>query len=137
MTSSPTEPGILAFHARCEAFYPADAVDAPVERQRQWYDALCEAFDAPPPEGLVTSEGLVAGRIPIRRYRPMRIATDTRLLYIHGGGFVVGSLESHNAICAEIAEAAAAELIAVDYRLSPDHVWPAALQPQAGLSALR
>jgi acetyl esterase len=40
---SPTEPGILAFHARCEAFYPADAVTAPFSRQRQWYDALCAA----------------------------------------------------------------------------------------------
>ena len=126
MTSLPTEPGILAFHSRCEAFYPADAVDAPIEQQRAWYDALCAEFDAPLPEGLVTADGLVGGRIPIRRYRPARVSTQTRLLYLHGGGFVVGSLDSHNAICAEIADAAEAELVAVDYRLSPEHVWPAA-----------
>ncbi|MGX5722876.1 alpha/beta hydrolase [Shinella zoogloeoides] len=122
----PTEAGILAFHKRCEDFYPADAVDADIIQQRAWYDALCAAFDAPPPAGMVKQDGLVAERIPVRRYRPAQVASETRLLYIHGGGFVVGSLESHDAICAEISEAAGAELVSVDYRLSPEHVWPAA-----------
>ena len=122
----PTEEGILAFHKRCEDFYPADAVDADIVQQRAWYDALCAAFDAPPPAGMVKEDGLVAERIPVRRYRPAKITTATRLFYIHGGGFVVGSLESHDAICAEISEAAGAELVSVDYRLSPEHVWPAA-----------
>jgi acetyl esterase len=122
----PTEPGILAFHKRCEDFYPADAVDADIVQQRVWYDALCAAFDAPPPAGMVKRDGLVAERIPVRRYRPVRVTGQTRLLYIHGGGFVVGSLDSHDAICAEISEAAGAELVSVDYRLSPEHVWPAA-----------
>lgn len=122
----PTEAGILAFHKRCEDFYPADAVDADITQQRAWYDALCAAFDAPTPEGMVKRDGLVAGRIPVRRYRPAEATSETRLFYIHGGGFVVGSLESHDAICAELAVAAGAELVSVDYRLSPEHVWPAA-----------
>lgn len=122
----PSEPGILAFHKRCEEFYPADAVDAPIEQQRKWYDALCAEFDAPLPEGLTRHDEMVGDRIPIRRYRPADIATQTRVFYIHGGGFVVGSLESHDAICAEIAHAARAELVSIDYRLAPEHVWPAA-----------
>lgn len=122
----PSEPGILAFHKRCEEFYPADAVDAPIEQQRKWYDALCAEFDAPSPQGLTRHDDLVGDRIPIRRYRPADIATQTRVFYIHGGGFVVGSLESHDAICAEIAHAARAELVSIDYRLAPEHVWPAA-----------
>ncbi|MCR6500026.1 alpha/beta hydrolase [Shinella sp. CPCC 101442] len=122
----PTEEGILAFHKRCEDFYPADAVDADITRQRGWYDALCAAFDAPPPAGMVKRDGLVAERIPVRRYRPAAVTTPVRLFYIHGGGFVVGSLDSHDAICAELSEAAGAELTSVDYRLSPEHVWPAA-----------
>lgn len=122
----PTEEGILAFHKRCEDFYPAEAVDADIGQQRAWYDALCAAFDAPPPAGMVKEDGLVAERVPVRRYRPAKVTTATRLFYIHGGGFVVGSLESHDAICAEISEAAGAELVSVDYRLSPEHVWPAA-----------
>ncbi|WP_337182546.1 alpha/beta hydrolase [Shinella sp.] len=122
----PTEAGILAFHKRCEDFYPADAVDADIGQQRAWYDALCAAFDAPPPDGMVKQDRLVAGRIAVRRYCPARVISQTRLFYIHGGGFVVGSLASHDAICAGIAEAAGAELVSVDYRLSPEHVWPAA-----------
>jgi len=124
----PTEEGILAFHRRCEAFYPADAVDASIEQQRQWYDALCAEFDAPSPAGLSREDRLVDGRIPIRRYRPATVSTDTRIYYIHGGGFVVGSLNSHDAICAELADFAGAELVSVDYRLAPEHVWPAAFE---------
>ncbi|WEX76431.1 alpha/beta hydrolase [Sinorhizobium numidicum] len=122
----PTEAGILAFHERCKAFYPADAVYASVNQQRRWYDALCAEFDAPSPEGLTRRDDRLAGRIPVRHYRPAAVATDTRIFYIHGGGFVVGSLESHDAICAELADGARAELVSVDYRLAPEHVWPAA-----------
>ncbi|MBK5566028.1 alpha/beta hydrolase [Ensifer sp. SSB1] len=122
----PTEEGILAFHRRCEAFYPADAVDASIDQQRKWYDALCAEFDAPSPEGLTREDALVDGRIKVRRYRPATVSTNTRIYYIHGGGFVVGSLDSHDAICAELSDFAHAELVSVDYRLAPEHVWPAA-----------
>ncbi|MBB4185435.1 alpha/beta hydrolase [Sinorhizobium terangae] len=122
----PTEPSILAFHERCEAFYPADAVNASIEQQRQWYDALCAEFDAPSPAGLIRRDEQVGGRIPLRRYRPAEVATETCIFYIHGGGSVVGSLDSHDAICAELAHGARAELVSVDYRLAPEHVWPAA-----------
>jgi acetyl esterase len=52
------------------------------------------------------------------------VESSALLLYLHGGGFVVGSLDSHHAICAEIADHAGAELVSVDYRLAPEHVWP-------------
>lgn len=120
----PVEPGILAFLARCDAFYPADAVNGTIEQQRGWYDALCAAFSPELPAGLVKTDGHV-GAVPIRRYRPATLRTARQLLYLHGGGFVVGSLESHDAICAEIAAGVGAELMAVDYRLAPEHVWPA------------
>lgn len=123
---APTEPAILEFLATCAAFYPDDAVEASIEQQRQWYDALCAHFDRPLPAGMVTEDREVARRIPVRWYRPAELRTETLLYYIHGGGFVVGSLDSHHAICAELAEHAAAELVSVDYRLAPEHVWPAA-----------
>jgi acetyl esterase len=119
----PDEPGILEFLDICSRFYPEDAVDAPISQQRAWYDALCARFDRPLPAGMIYLDEVL--HVPIRRYRPAVIATDTVLLYLHGGGFVVGSRESHHAICAEIAEFAGAELVSVDYRLAPEHVWPA------------
>ncbi|MDE1187841.1 MAG: alpha/beta hydrolase [Pantoea sp.] len=119
----PEEGGILEFLRLCDSFYPADAVDASIEQQRAWYDALCAQFDRPLPDGMVTEDTLIA-TVPTRRYRPSDVQTETKLLYLHGGGNVVGSLSSHNAICAEISEASGAELISVDYRLAPEHVWP-------------
>ncbi|MCA1490927.1 alpha/beta hydrolase [Sinorhizobium alkalisoli] len=122
----PAEPEILAFHVRCEAFYPADAVNASVGDQRRYYDALCAEFDAPTPDGLTRRDARIGGRIPVRYYRPAEVATEARIIYLHGGGFVVGSLDSHDAICAELADRTRAELVSVDYRLAPEHVWPAA-----------
>jgi acetyl esterase len=119
----PQEEGITEFLRICEAFYPADAVDAPIEQQRSWYDALCARFDRELPVGLTFFDEMLFA--PIRRYRPAALETSTLLLYLHGGGFVVGSLQSHHAICAEIADHAKAELVSVDYRLAPEHVWPA------------
>lgn len=123
---APTETGILEFLATCAAFYPDDAVDASIGQQRAWYDALCARFDRPLPPGMVTEDRTVEGHIPVRWYRLAKIRTRTVLYYIHGGGFVVGSLDSHHAICAELAEHVGAELVSVDYRLAPEHVWPAA-----------
>lgn len=120
----PTEKAILQFLEICDSFYPADAVEASVEQQRNWYDALCARFDRPLPPQMIFADGMVQ-RIPIRRYRPRKISTHMVLLYLHGGGFVVGSLESHHAICAEIADFAGAELVSVDYRLAPEYRWPA------------
>lgn len=130
----PTEKGILQFLEICDSFYPPDAVEASVEQQRHWYDALCARFDRPLPPDMVFADGMVQ-RIPIRRYRPRKIHTRTILLYLHGGGFVLGSLESHHAICAEIADFAGAELVSVDYRLAPEYRWPA--QADDGFAVLK
>src|SRR3546814_11891335 len=51
----PTEPGILAFIAEVDSHYPPKSVEAPIEKQRERYDALCRGFDAPLPAGLSTS----------------------------------------------------------------------------------
>ncbi|OWV69584.1 carboxylesterase [Rhizobium sp. R634] len=131
---APTEKGILQFLEICDSFYPTHAVEASVEQQRNWYDALCARFDRPLPPDMIFADGMVQ-RIPIRRYRPRKISTRSILLYLHGGGFVVGSLESHHAICAEIADAAGAELVSVDYRLAPEYRWPA--QTDDGFAVLK
>ncbi len=48
------------------------------------------------------------------------------LVYYHGGGFVVGDLDTHAPLCAEIARQTGLPVVAVDYRLAPEHAWPAA-----------
>jgi acetyl esterase len=130
----PTEPEILQFQAICDAYYPPNAVAASIAQQRTWYDGLCREFDAPRPAGLTSLDRSIGG-VGVRHYRPARTEAMATILYLHGGGFVVGSLESHDAICAELAEAAAAELFAVDYRLAPAHLHPAASDD--GMTVLR
>ncbi|WP_087000883.1 alpha/beta hydrolase [Rhizobium sullae] len=120
----PEETGILEFLSVCSSVYSDDAVSQSTEAQRAQYDALCARFSPPIPAGLTFADAPIR-TVPTRRYRPRHVTSETLLLYLHGGGFVVGSLESHHAICAEIADFAGAELVAVDYRLAPEHRWPA------------
>ena len=126
----PQEPEILAFIAEVEGFYPSDSAGAAIETQRARYDALCRHFDAPLPAGMQVNDETTPhpeGAVPLRRYRPQWADRAATVVYFHGGGFVVGGLDSHQAVCAEIAAATGAELVAVDYRLAPEHRFPLAL----------
>jgi acetyl esterase len=71
------------------------------------------------------------GRIPLRLYRGKGCAGDAlqpALLYFHGGGWVIGDLESHDQLCRAIANAIPSIVVAVDYRLAPEHKFPAAVE---------
>jgi acetyl esterase len=70
-----------------------------------------------------------AGPIPLRLYsaRPAGAPPSPLLLYFHGGGFVQGNLESHDRVCARLADRTQALVLSVDYRLAPEHPFPAAV----------
>ena len=70
---------------------------------------------------VVTPEG-----IPVRLYTPTQRRSDALLVYIHGGGFVLGSVESHDNVARELCEALGAATISIEYRLAPEHRFPAA-----------
>jgi len=70
---------------------------------------------------------LHAAGLAMRRYQPTPKPSGDGLLYFHGGGFVVGGLESHDHLCRVLAKESGCELIAVDYRLAPEHPFPAAV----------
>lgn len=114
------------FVARTAAFASTDPA---LTAQRQAYRRMCAAFTPPRPATLQVFD-LQLGAVPVRRYRPMGAAPTGGwpwLLYLHGGGWVVGGLDSHDFICCELAQALAVTVIAVDYRLAPEHPYPAAL----------
>lgn len=67
-----------------------------------------------------------AGKLRARRYLPDALATDAALVvYFHGGGWVLGDLDTHDAPCRALARATGATVISVDYRLAPEHPYPA------------
>jgi len=79
-----------------------------------------------------------AGPIPLRLYRGMGAAKDAprpALVYFHGGGWVIGDLESHDQLCRALANAVPAVVIAVDYRLAPEHKFPAAAEDAIAATA--
>lgn len=68
------------------------------------------------------------GAIPVRTYHPETDGDPGILVYYHGGGHVIGSLDSHANVCAALCNRAGVLVISVDYRLAPDHRFPAALE---------
>jgi acetyl esterase len=70
------------------------------------------------------------GDIPLRIYTPVAPAAEAlpALLFFHGGGFVIGNIDTHDGLCRMIANEAGVRVIAVDYRLAPEHKYPAAIE---------
>ena len=118
-----TDPGIRTFLEEGERLYPDDAVNFSMNQQRAFYDSYCAHFRKARPSGVAVQDFAV-GDIRCRRYMPQK--PHGTLLYLHGGGFVVGGLESHDDVCAELAAGAEVVGVAVQYRLAPEHPFPAA-----------
>lgn len=112
-----------AFIRDTESHYPADAVALEIADQRRVYDAMCAAFRQPRSDNVISTDvnaerdGLT---VPVRVYRSTVFASAA-VLYLHVGGFVVGGFDSHDDVCAELAEGAGLAVVAVEYRLCPEH----------------
>jgi len=90
---------------------------------------------APPPPEVAKVENLQAsgpaGPIPVRLYRALGTAPDERLpglVYFHGGGWTIGDLDTHDVVCREFANLARCAVVSIDYRLAPEHKFPAAVE---------
>jgi len=69
------------------------------------------------------------GDIALRLYRPLLAARSPlpALVFFHGGGWVIGDLDTHDTLCRELANGAGCAVVAVDYRMGPEHRFPAAV----------
>lgn len=122
-------PELWAYIDAVNAWYPPEILGLPIDKQRAVYDRMSRAFHQGRPPGVTASESVIAaaGRdIPIRRYRLAGAAAKAMVLYYHGGGFILGGLDSHDDICGELCAGTGFDVLSVDYRLAPEHVHPAA-----------
>jgi len=92
---------------------------------RATYLQLGALFDAQPEAGVRTSDFTGAG-CRLRAYFPDKAEAGPVILYLHGGGWVIGDLDTHNPLCTLIAAVTGLRVVAVDYRLAPEHPFPAA-----------
>jgi acetyl esterase len=75
---------------------------------------------------MLTARDLRIGGLPARLYRPAT-GPAPLVVYLHGGGWTIGSLESHDRMCRRLAAGSGAAVLAIDYRLAPEHPWPASV----------
>lgn len=98
-----------------------------VEEARLGYQALASAFGPGPEVADVTNRTIPgpAGEIPVRCYTPAGDGPFPVLVFFHGGGWVIGDLETHDRECRMLCNDAGVLVVAIDYRLAPEHPYPA------------
>ncbi|WP_417487455.1 alpha/beta hydrolase [Maricaulis sp.] len=101
-------------------------------RMRETLSNAAPHMDVRPPEVAEVRDLSVPGAegdIPARLYRPNGVEADGPCtFFMHGGGYVIGDLESHDRLCRRLAAHSGARVLAVDYRLAPEHPWPAGVE---------
>ena len=97
----------------------------PIRAQRAWTEAAAAITRIP--AGISIDHGSLGGR-PCDRLVPPDANEGHAVLYLHGGGYLLGSPRTHRGLAAQIAEAGGAPVHLLDYRLGPEHVHPAALE---------
>jgi acetyl esterase len=104
----------------------------PVAEARREYKKRADTFGLPPAEMFAVVERSVAGpagAIPVRLYVPVGCPDPSPfLVFFHGGGWTVGDRDTHDRACRHLAAAARCRVASIDYRLAPEHPFPAAVE---------
>jgi len=127
----PLDPRVRRFLDVLAATQPPSVLSQSAGERRAGLEQLMR-FSGPPEAVTAVDERTVAGAeapLPARLYTPLatRAPTLPGLVYFHGGGLVAGSIATHDGIARALANAGACQVVSVDYRLAPEHRFPAAV----------
>jgi acetyl esterase len=115
------------------------AYQVPIEKARANFEEEVQIVDVPIRSAVETEDRSIQGplgAIPLRVYRPRGLEKPAPIIvYYHGGGWVIGSIQSHDRVCRLMAEEVGAIVVSVHYRLAPEHKFPAAYDD--GFAAFR
>src|SRR5262249_39479070 len=122
----PLDPQIVEY-LKLLAATPAPPVGAlPAVELRAGFEASAPGFVGPVDE-VASVEDLDADGVRVRVYRPVGAESSPALVYFHGGGWVIGSVDTHDGITRALARRAGCIVVSVGYRLAPEHPFPAGL----------
>lgn len=127
------DPELKAIADAAAALAAPHGADIPLELLRAGYVAISQQNSLKDIECAAVEPLEIpgpAGRIPARIYTPSAAAGGPlpALVFFHGGGFMIGDLDSHDSVCRQLCNDAGVRVIAIDYRLAPEHKFPAAVE---------
>jgi acetyl esterase len=120
-------PGMVEYLTRADELFYGAAGEMTVEGQRRAFIELSLSLAGPRPAGLTVRDETLTGpdgEIPIRVYSPAGDGPKPGMVYFHGGGWILGNLETHDFHCACMAAESGVVVVAVDYPLAPEHPHP-------------
>lgn len=107
--------------------YPPFSQSTPEDARKAMRALTIDALPEAMKQAVESVENLTAGGRPIRVYRPDSQGPHPLLVFFHGGGFVLGDLDTHDQLCRRFCAGAEVIVVSVDYRLAPEHPFPAAV----------
>ena len=119
-------PDFLSYFARIAGDHPPPGTVVTAQEMRELHRTLARKIGRGRP--MKTRDFTIAGQppVPARLYTPDFEGQLPLFLFIHGGGWIGGELDTHEVLCREIAHGARCAVVAIDYRLAPEHKFPAA-----------
>lgn len=131
LDAAPLDPALAGFLAQAAAQGNPPLESLPPAVARQVYRDLAAGLSLPAPAIGSAQDRAIdgpGGPLTLRIYRPDARRELPLLFYVHGGGFVIGDLETHDRVCRSLCHDVQAVVVAVDYRLAPEHPFPAAVE---------
>jgi acetyl esterase len=130
------DPQLQPMFDRLAREFPEPPETLPPQEIRRIMDSMVPPLPARPPDVGVTDTEVpvLSHQVPVRIYRPKAVLNPApALIYFHGGGWMWGSIDSHDQVCLKIAQDAGVIVINVGYRLAPEHAFPAQVDDSIGV----